>query len=833
MRNETKTWLAAAAVFAAALVPHGALCADATEDTPAVGVERRIVYSEGFENDGKMTVWAHNAGYKVNFAGPTTDHAASGKRSFKIDVTWDEDCRYFYWWAGALVPLYGDPIVHGKLRVERGKAELGHAYAIPEKRVTGNKVVGVNTGSLQNGWTQRRSSAAGAPGETTYLQGVAVYLQPDETRRTIVYVDDLEIEAALPDGYEPGFKTRVAEIETAHNTRIQTELKVSAAMLPARFARMTAEIDGSAAVFPAAASAELRDYYARLTRQRDEVRAQLDKELPELQDNLTRAGANSAKQLLAKLEAIQPTCRSLADYAAAHPASPYIPWIAGPISNNHVLPEKFPVPGIAGTALSVTACAGEYEPVSVSLYAFEDLHDVTANCSDARSGESTFPSSQIDVRIVKCWWQDGVELASGDVRKPTLTPELLLKDPGFVSVDLTEKRNTLKAPKAPRDAVGLQPISIPAETAQQFWITVHVPEDAKASTYVATLTLKPGNAPELVLPLTIRVLPFKLAEPALIYSIYYRGQLAADAAGSIDADPKSAEQYLAEMRNLKAHGISHPTMYQRFDDKALFDRAIEMRRQAGLSIDPLYSLGITMGRGPPMTPEALTAWKEKVRTGLAQVRAHGIKELYVYGLDEADGERLKAERRAFKVTHEAGARLFVACGGIAFTSIGDLLDLAVYAGTPDPGEREKWHQAGHRIFSYNHPQVGMEQPEIYRRNFGLALWKSGYDGTMNYAYQHNFGDFYDDTDGDFRDHVFAYPTVDGVIDTIQWEGFREGVDDVRYLTTLLKAIEQAKAADGKALLAKEAAEWVATMDLDGDLQALRSTIVGWILRLSN
>ena len=78
-----------------------------------------------------------------------------------------------------------------------------------------------------------RSSAAGAPGETTYLQGVAVYLQPDETRRTIVYVDDLEIEAALPDGYEPGFKTRVAAIETAHNTRIQTELKVSTAMLPA------------------------------------------------------------------------------------------------------------------------------------------------------------------------------------------------------------------------------------------------------------------------------------------------------------------------------------------------------------------------------------------------------------------------------------------------------------------------------------------------------------------------------------------------------------------------------------------------------------------------
>ena len=37
----------------------------------------------------------------------------------------------------------------------------------------------------------------------------------------------------------------------------------------------------------------------------------------------------------------------------------------------------------------------------------------------------------------------------------------------------------------------------------------------------------------------------------------------------------------------------------------------------------------------------------------------------------------------------------------------------------------------------------------------------------------------------FRDHVFAYPTSAGVIDTIQWEGFREAVDDVRYLATLI------------------------------------------------
>ena len=30
----------------------------------------------------------------------------------------------------------------------------------------------------------------------------------------------------------------------------------------------------------------------------------------------------------------------------------------------------------------------------------------------------------------------------------------------------------------------------------------------------------------------------------------------------------------------------------------------------------------------------------------------------------------------------------------------------------------------------------------------------------------------------------AYPMTDGVIDTIQWEGYREGVNDIRYLATL-------------------------------------------------
>jgi hypothetical protein len=40
--------------------------------------------------------------------------------------------------------------------------------------------------------------------------------------------------------------------------------------------------------------------------------------------------------------------------------------------------------------------------------------------------------------------------------------------------------------------------------------------------------------------------------------------------------------------------------------------------------------------------------------------------------------------------------------------------------------------------------------------------------------------------------VFAYGIYDGVIDTLQWEGFREGVDDIRYMTLMCELARTAR-----------------------------------------
>ena len=791
---------------------------------PTKKLERKVVFSEGFEAEGTMTLMYTNGNHEVNFVGTTEEQAATGNRSFKIDVTWRDGTSMDWASTPLMIPLYGNPVVRGKLYVERGAVRFGHAITVPEAGTRGNVVSGMKVRELRDGWTEWQSTSLGSPGEAAYIQAITVFTgPPDDKGRTVFYIDDLEIKAALPIGYKTELKERIDQITAERNA----PLHKAARTLAERFAELAAEMDASQIAFPTSASTELRGYWQQLRHYRDEVHSQIEAQLDELQREPAPATVNSLRRLLGRFEKAHSAYESLAAYAQAYPSSPYIIWIIDPISNEKVLPNGFPVPGIIGTELDLAACPGEYEPASFAIHGFKALRDVTVTWGKATSGEFTLPSSQIDVHIVKCWWQAGVGVA--DVKHPTLTPELLLKDPDFVSVEDEAKRNRLRDAAAPVDAAELQPVSIRAGETQQFWVTVHIPEGTPPGIYTGRMSLEIENAPETELPFMVEVLPIRLEQPALRYSIYYRGRLTEDLKGSIGSKWKSPRQYSAEMQNLKAHGITHPTCHQDFDNTQLLEHTIELRRRAGIATDPFYTLGLQT-RGYTSSNE-LEKLKDQVHAGLAQLRKHGIKELYIYGIDEASGDVLKSERPSFKAAHEAGAKVFAACASGAFELVGDLLHLAVFNGPLNPSEAKKWRSLEHSIFSYSNPQVGVEEPETYRRNYGLALWKAGYDGAMNYAYQHNFGDIYVDNDHEtFRDHVFAYPTVDGVIDTIQWEGFREGVDDVRYVTTLLKAIENASG--DKEDLAKEASEWLDAIDTDDNLQTIRAEMAEWIMRLS-
>ena len=81
-------------------------------------------------------------------------------------------------------------------------------------------------------------------------------------------------------------------------------------------------------------------------------------------------------------------------------------------------------------------------------------------------------------------------------------------------------------------------------------------------------------------------------------------------------------------------------------------------------------------------------------------------------------------------------------------------------------------------------------PLYYRLMSGLYNTACGYQGSAPWAYQ----DFPDDRLYTTPAHAMAYPDAAGQpIPTLRWEAFRDGIDDVRYLQALDRAIAAAEA----------------------------------------
>jgi len=515
------------------------------------------------------------------------------------------------------------------------------------------------------------------------------------------------------------------------------------------------------------------------------------------------------------------------------------------ISDVRLLPDTSPVPGTPGGSLELSACRDEYESVAFVVYAGEELNQVIVKATDLSGADGHIPASAVDIRIVKCWYQAGRSV--WDVSHKQLVPELLLKDDELVRVDYDSQQNYVRstaengtttyllasgkdsenlAGLRPIDAATLQPLSIPSNTLKQFWVTVHIPEEAASGEYTGSLRLSAAGSDPVQIPLTVTVHPFTLQPPRLIYSIYYRAKLSPDGQPTISSEYKSEEQYLAELRGMRAHGVLYPNLYQGYSNLQVLRRELELRQEAGLANDILFTLG--QNTGSATSEDALNSLKNDVNKWRELAADFGYKEVYFYGADEAKGERLTAQQKAWEAVQEAGGKTFVAGYAGTFEAMGDRLNLLIMAGGLKPEEPEKWHSVGSKIFSYACTQTRLEEPELFRRSYGLLLWDAGYDGAMDYAYQHGFGHVWNDFDGnDVRDFNFTYPTINGVVDTIQWEGFREAVDDMRYMATLERAIETTQDVEA----ADAAQRWLDRLHPLGDLVLIRQEMVTWIKRL--
>jgi hypothetical protein len=507
----------------------------------------------------------------------------------------------------------------------------------------------------------------------------------------------------------------------------------------------------------------------------------------------------------------------------AHPAE---------VDSMRVFPHSVPALDEVGQPVTATVAPGEFKAASFVIWNSKPIEEMTVDISGLTSAGARLPGDAIDTRWVKCWYQAG----DGDIVPVGcfLIPELLLKNPDMVTVDEIHQKNILldnyhgdPTSRGYRDdSATLLPIRhLDAKTSTQVWLTVHVPVGTPPGVYGGTITVKSQVGIVAHLPIEIRVLDFTLSHSMLENNWYAQ-------TGWGDRTWITEDRALLEMHNLINHGVDYVGL---FEKRKLLPEAIRLMRKAGLATDKIYiqphaDYGISLQYDTPASvSEMAKAW-------LATAKAAGCDQLYLYLIDEGREDTLKAEKPLAEAIRALGAKTWVACYSNYFGIGGDFIDVANIAGGPVGSDLvQKIHSAGKKVFCYANPQGGVERPERYRRNYGLLLWQHDYDGSCDWSWYWQFGpnenpNSWDDFNHPvYRDHMMVYPTKNGLVDTIQWEGWREGVNDTRYVATLIREIAAARKR-GQIKTADEADAWLLQLKNGGsaalaDLEAVRNGVI--------
>jgi hypothetical protein len=363
-------------------------------------------------------------------------------------------------------------------------------------------------------------------------------------------------------------------------------------------------------------------------------------------------------------------------------------------------------------------------------------------------------TDQMDLRVVHV--RQRVNVLYRDRRPKMLVPELLLRDD-----------RTGIPPKGNQGGWGGgQCVArVPAHESRQFWLTVHVPPNRPSGKYTGEILLRIADSAARTsrLPVELEVLPIHLDPPEGYYGIYYPGQ---------PVTPEGAnyvppERYLAELQDQVRHGLNTTTLYGGFS-------TLKYAKQAGMTRAP-----------------CLMHWPDGTAAKQVQeARAMGFDDLYYYGVDEPHGERIERCRKEAERRLKAGLHMMTAVNSRdAQEATRDFIDRPVYNiyvfGGKDNAAAMHARRKGFRPISYWTTATAF--PLWYRALTGLYNTACGYQGCSPWSYWDMPGqEIYNP---DRIVHRVVYPDEFGhPIPTLAWEAHRAGIDDVRYLEALDRAI---------------------------------------------
>lgn len=556
--------------------------------------------------------------------------------------------------------------------------------------------------------------------------------------------------------------------------------------------------------------------------------------------------------------------RVAADLEGRQITAPFFHYAVPPLSELKRLPGTYPADGLPGGPLRIVAAGDEYEAASFVLYPFQSLDRVELAASPlAGPGGAVLPAAALDLKVVKVWFQNGNAWNSyfADVGLVPV-PELLLNDEALIKVDAAATANYARVRSAggdawtwispPRrldtgfdpytegfaDADTLQPVTLAAGEFKQFFLTVHVPKGAKPGLYTGQVTLSRAGKPLAAIPVSLRVLPFDLPLPKTRFDP--DRDFVVSLMGAWPRLRPDHPALLPTLKNLRRHNLLHLGPEVRFDaPQERIAKHVALMKEAGFQTRPIISGNLPwVGQhdGTPLTFDELMTIKRSAQQWAAFYSNHFGHTEAAIGLGDEQGAAWVAKTRpAWRIVNQEGLKTALAGHGHIFVKGGHMLDYHPTAGSPDEkAKTETWNTVGHAYVGFYASQHnGSENPAYVRRQHGLLGYLSNFGMVDNYEFA--YGPWNDLAYDLYKPMVLAYPTSRGLVDTLEWEGFREGIDDIRYATLLNRLALEARASKDwdRIYAGRRALQWFALMDgTRVDLDAARLEMIEKILELA-
>lgn len=466
-----------------------------------------------------------------------------------------------------------------------------------------------------------------------------------------------------------------------------------------------------------------------------------------------------------------------------------------------VYPNTHPLPHERLEALVVFAAPGEFEPVTFALYPVRPLQNLKVRVLSLTSPSGEIPASRIDVSLAT-YWNVGYP-AYTTLNTYRRVPELLEQ----VTVHTS-----------------------PAGECQWYWLTVHVPDDAKPGLYRGTVAVwDDGFGQAVEIPLALRVLGFRLQkDPRKHLSVYfyarnkvlYKGRDEAFIRQAADKDYQAMVNYGLDML---------PTLYLGCEDgkRIVLSEAGELERMlaAGLKgpapvtadnvIARIYRDTTPGGkrenhwRVNPMPPPAFyDRVTELFRTFEMERGAKGWPEFICCPIDEVDASCKEFGAKVYAAVKAAGLRTYATKDPIGADAADYAPYLDVWCSQPYsvPYDRivsqnryEYWCYPNHNACEIKDRRTMCKGG---RMTYGFGFWRSGYTTLIPWHWSWpSDPDPFDYLRGRYSGCGQRVDDDGEVIPAVYWSCFREGYDDARYLYTLQQAIVEREGSKDPACLA--------------------------------